>query len=260
MVQVIGPMRPNDQSLRSDSPMVYLYELDFRTCLEPIDSVLYLSPYRNGTSDLVFGGQTYTYADIRMGSMTTTAGGTLMSPTLEFMAGSPADAMLIVAIEGGLRGLTVIRKRTYGKFLDTGSAPNAAAFHRTSLFVNGLDRQTNTSISLKLTPGYGIEGINDISNRNLVQDTCALKYRVWDGTQFVYTSHEDGGCPWGNPTETANYPTLATFGTPYFDSANNDTALPAVDRCSLTAQGCMKRFPTGDIPIEAILSQPTSSC
>jgi phage-related protein len=240
--------------------MVYLYELDFRTCLEPIDTVLYLSPYRNGTANLVFGTQEYQYADIRMGAMTTTAGGTLMNPTLEFMAGSPADALLVLAIQGGLRGLSVVRKRTYGKFLASGSSPNANAYHRTTLFVNGLDRQMNTSITLKLTPAYGIEGINDISNRNLVVDSCALKYRVWDGTKFVYTAHADGGCPWGNPTEVANYPTLATFGTPYFDSANNDTANPAIDRCSLTAQGCMKRFPTGNIPIEAILSQATSKC
>lgn len=260
MTTVIGPMRSIDQSLYASSPMVYLYELDFRTCLEPIDTVLYLSPYRNGTSNIVFGGKEYIWADIRMGALSTTAGGTLMQPTLEFMAGSPADSLLILAIQGGLRGMTVIRKRTYATFLDGGATPNPNAFHNTSLFVNGLDSQKNTSITLKLTPGYGIEGINDISNRNLSVDSCALKYRVWDGTKFVYTAHADGGCPWGNPSETANYPTLSSFGTPYYDTANIETTNPAMDRCSLTAQGCMKRFPTGNIPIEAVLSQPTSAC
>lgn len=250
-----------DRSLVATSPMVYLYELDFSSCLtDPQEQILYLSPYRDGTSNIVFAGNTYVWADISLGSMTTTAGGTLMNPTLSFMAGSPADALLVQAIRGNLRGLRITRKRTYAAFLDGKPGANPAAFTKSSLFVNGLDSKTKTEIRLTLTPGYGVEGINDIANRVLSQDSCALKYRIWNGTEFVYTAHADGGCPWGNPTETANYPDLTTFGTPYFDTSNTEVVNPQQDRCSLTAQGCMKRFPVGPIPIEATLSQPVSSC
>ncbi|ODT85634.1 hypothetical protein [Phenylobacterium sp. SCN 70-31] len=249
-----------DRSLRPQSALVYLYELDLNTCRVPVNSVLYISPYRNGTSNIVFDGQEYVYADISLSGFTAQAGGTLPNPVLTFTGGGPADALLSIANRSGLQGMKITQKRTYASFIDGGVNADPTQFRTRTFFSNGLAGKTKTTLKLKLTPGFGIEGINDLATRTLQVDTCMLKYRVWDGSQFVYTTHADGGCPWGQTDEQANYPTLSTWGTPYFDSTNTEVPNPEQDRCSLNAQGCMARFPTGDIPIEAILSQATKDC
>lgn len=249
-----GPIREQEQSL-NPSPVVYLYEIDLTTARKPVNQVLRYTPYRNGQSNIGFGGQTFAYYDVRMDGLTLEAG-KLPDPRLTMLC-RPGDVMLTQAVVGDIRGATVTRLKTYRVHLDGQSRADSTAVRRTVMFINGMQTRVNSRLTIRLGPTYGLEGIGDRANRTLASDTCLRKYRLFNTStgSFQYTPLQEGGCPWGNPAEQSNYPNVPDWGTALFDTSNQPVTNPAQDRCSLSAAGCMARFSRADrlqpIPIEA---------
>lgn len=246
-------VRNQEQSL-NPSPVVYLYQIDLSTARTPTNTTLFLSPYRNGTSNLSYGGQAYTYADIAMEGLTMELGGKLPDPRMTVLC-RKGDVLLTQTISGDIRGARVTRIKTYALHLDSGASPNTSANRRSVMFINGIQTRVNTRIAFRLSPAYGLEGINDRANRSLAQDSCGLTYRVWNGSAFTYTPVRDGGCPWGNPAEQSNFSAVPDWGTLFFNTADQQVGTAAEDRCSKHATGCMARFSRANInqpiPIEA---------
>lgn len=227
------------------SPVVYLFKLDFSTTKLGINDVLYWSPYRNGSNDISFGGQAYQYVGSRFTGMSMESGGKLPAPNLTFFL-PQGNILGQRLLRQDVRGLRVTRLKTFADFLDGGQSPDGTAFRQVVFYVNSLDHHEGGEFSYNLSTNYGLEGMNVKANRVLNTYSCINKYRVWDASKndFTYTAVKDGGCPWGNPDEQANYPDVPAgqWGKPFIDGGDNTTDDASKDRCSLGAAACVKRF------------------
>lgn len=233
------------ESSLNPSPVVYLYELDFAGTKLGITDKLYWTPYRNGTSNIVFDGQTYAYMGVRLEGLDMELGGKLPSPALKIFT-PIADPFYFKALTADVRGLKVTRIKTHANFLDGAANADPDQCKKVYFYVNGLQMRVGSNMTFKLSTNYGLEGLNNKANRVLNTFSCINKYRVWNGTDFNYTPVEDGGCPWGNPAYAATWGEGITDWGASFDGSDEPAATPAQDRCSLTAKGCMVRFAAED--------------
>ena len=250
----------------------YLYELDFTTCINPVDQVLYLSPYRNGGQNIVFGGREYVFQSMALSEFTVEAGGKIMSPTLTILANGPSDPLMKLTASTKLdadgklpdiRGMKLRRLRSMARYLDGEVDADPTQFEEITLDCDGLDSRNKLEIKFRLSPARGIEGINDRANRTLSPGSCNLKYRVYDtaASAFKYTAEGDGGCPWGQAEHAAEYEQVDDFGQPYYDSSDNVTTDPAKDRCNRFLPACLKRFgTTGNFPFSGKIVPTGDQC
>jgi phage-related protein len=252
----------------------YVYELDFSTALNPTPVTLYLSPYRNGTENIVLDGKTYVHTSMAISDFTVEAGGKIMSPVLTVMANGPTDPLmkLVASVKKDadgrlpdIRGMKLRRIRSMARFLDENrDGPfTEDMFSEITLDCDGLDKRNKLEISFKFSPTRGIEGVNDRANRTLSPNVCNLKYRVYNPTTggFAYTPEADGGCPWGQAQHASEYPTVPNFGEPYYDAADELTTDPAKDRCNRFLPACLKRFGTaGNFPFSAKIMPTGDQC
>lgn len=225
------------------SPVVYLYQIDFSTSKIGTTDILYWSPFRNGTSDIVYDGKTYSYMGIDFAGLTMESGGKLPSPSMTIMA-TKGNILAQRMLSLDIRGTRITRIKTYANYLDGAGQADPAANRKTTFYINSLSSRVGTTYKLVLSTNYGLEGINNKANRVLNSFSCINKYRTWDAAtnKFVYTPVKDGGCPWGNPDEQANYSEVPNWGTVYFDGGDQSVAEPSKDRCALGAASCVKRF------------------
>lgn len=246
------------QKLATD-PLVILFEVDL-TGLG--GSVLRLSAYRNGVSNIVFAGHAYDYVPVEVSGHSVELSGKITSPKLAVSSGWQP---LIDAIEtiGDIRGARVTWHEVFRKFLDTGSSPDPSQAITYSLLIDKIDTQSDKEWTITLTPTLGVGELDSKGTSSMTTGKCKLRYRtVNDDGSFGYTPVEDGGCPWGNPASASAYTHLGGFGTPFYDSQDEVTQEATEDRCSKTYVGCYRRFdPNGEgkkMPFSGVLRRKTS--
>jgi len=205
----------------------------------------------------VWQGNTYNAANFNMSGINVQSGGQIPEPTLKLMLPAPTTTNLTGFLQNSdadIRGCRVVRRIMHESRLDGGGSPIATAndLIQQEFYIVQVTELTRHQVTFKLSVGSGIDSLNDKVNRTLSTNQCNKKYRVWNiaTSSFNYTSVEDGGCEWGQSGENANFPYCSTWGTPYFDANDESTSDPAQDRCSLSVNGCKKRFPitNGDQP------------
>lgn len=134
-----------------------------------------------------------------------------------------------------LKGWTVIRKRTYARFLD--GHPDAdplAFFYPVDVYlVDKKTAQNKLQIEFELAAAMDQQG-RYIPGRIALRDYCTHDYRFWNGSSFDYT---EVTCPY--------------VGSTYFDDNGNVVANPQEDVCSKRfLTGCRKRFGSQPLPFQ----------
>lgn len=235
-------MNPLQQSL---NPGVIHTLIQFDLSTAPDAGATRSYYWTQSATDLVYKGITYYHADFQFSGLTVQAGGSLPTPTLTVLHDLNGNFFPHLVNEN-LRFATVTRTLVFAQNLDNGSQPGEP-FKTTTYFVNGISSRTKGRLTVyNLAVAPGIDDLNASGNRTLSNTSCNLKYRVWNIAKqgFDYTSVADGGCPWAQADQKANFPNCGNnWGTPYFDSNDNQVSDPSQDHCSLTVTGCLKRFP-----------------
>lgn len=242
--------------------IIELYQIDFSTAAVfpdgwtgPTNAPLYMSSTVNPDFTAVqFGGITYDYVNAELTGISMETGGKIPQPTFKLKYGSerPTGGWIFKFYNNGgdYRGVKITRIRTTAKHLDNGSEPSTNMLYAKTqtFYVDQVSKVYGNTIELRLSTGLGLDSLNDKTNRVMSSNQCNLKYRVWSikDASFKYTSVADGGCPWGQASEQGNFSYCPSWGTPYFDANGNSVASPAQDRCSLSVEGCLKRFPVTD--------------
>lgn len=256
-----------DGTSLNPGPIVELFKFEFDTATVvpgawPEDKMtLHVSPHRGANGEaLVYSGVTYDYMATKLDSIVIESGGKMPEPSLTLSEENKNDASSFFFNffnEGGdFRGIKVTRTRVFAQSLDNGAAPSTAASVRKEqvFYINQMAEKFRSRLTFKLSPALGLDSLNDKANRQLSSTQCNLKYRYWDAVkgEYVYTTVKDGGCPWGQAEELANFPYVdpAKWGTDLYDVNDASTANPGADKCSRGIGGCLKRFPvtTADQP------------
>lgn len=240
--------------------IIELFKFDFSTAnilpsTWPADHMtLYCSPYRNTDgSALVYGGQAYQYLATKLDSISIESGGKMPEPRLvlsEENKDGPNGWFFKFFNDGGdHRGITVTRTRVFAQSLDHGSAPSTDPSVKKDqvFYINQMEEKWRSQFTFKLSPALGLDSLNNKANRQLSSTQCNLKYRYWDAVKsiWVYTLVKDGGCPWGQAGEQANfsYTDPAKWGTDLYDVNDAPTTNNGADKCGLGISSCLKRFP-----------------
>jgi len=254
--------------------LVTLIEIDFTNCigidtsLTSSNKLYRISSHRNGTSDIVYAGNTYSYVGFQVSSIASELGGQPPKPILTLdhagMFTAPnsdgsSDYLNLRAAFTSLgsffdwRGATV--KVT--KVMNVTTTPEIV--EEQNYIVNQMLRENKSTLEIELTVSLGIDKVGSESVQSLSVNRCALRYRKWDSAtnSFTYIDEAAGGCPYGNPTSTSNWSAVPDFGNKYFNASDVAVA-NSQDSCSYSVKGCQLRFDPNQtglvIPIVALYS------
>jgi lambda family phage minor tail protein L len=161
--------------------------------------------------------------------------GTGPLPQPKLTIGNTDRAISAICIPNNdLQGAIVTRHRVPFKYLDGQPDADPDIEFDPDLFV--IDQKTTMNkmvVEFSLGAAIDIQG-RLIPGRQIMQSYCSFRYRVWNGSSFVY-SQGSAACPY--------------TGTNYFDAKGNAVVDPALDKPSKRLASCCKlRFPTGDLP------------
>lgn len=251
-------MIPQVQQMHAGA-LITLYEIDWGSApgtVTGVTGITRISPKcEEDGSAFVWQGNTYEKMNVEMTNVSVELGGAAPTPAFTIQPPRGGSLSLVMTNGSDIRGVKVTRYRLFRPFDANGLVKpmaDAVLFTTHVFFINRLSSMRNGIVKLELMIAPGLDRLANVANRSLSTTTCTLKYRRWDArtSSFVYTSVADGGCPWGQTEEAANFPQCTTFGTPYFDASDETTADVTKDRCSQTMSGCLKRFPvSGNDPI-----------
>lgn len=231
--------------------LITLWEIDFNPTItfDPAPTgIMYISAYRDGTSNITHLGQTYDYVGIKGSGFRSEINGTLPEPSLVIDKNSLNGIAQYQTIKSAYtsanqtvffdwRGAKVKRTRITSNYIDDATKGDVDYY-----VVNQLTRTTKDTIEVGLSVSVGADRINNLSVQELAPNRCALRYRTHNGSGFDYVDEDAGGCPYGNPTTKHNWSNVTDFGTRYYTEQDGDTVNANQDRCSYTVGGCQKRF------------------
>jgi phage-related protein len=211
-----------------------------------------------GSFNVVWNNTTYSASNLSLSGVTVESGGSLQTPTLNILH-NKTGRFFVNLLTKDLRGLKVTRyqipmkyvtqvTRLDGSLAYTGTSPSTdpSVYKKVVFYIDGVQTRDGSSVTYNLAVAPGLDDLNASGNRTLSGTQCNLKYRVWNITNqsFDYTAMADGGCPWAQAGQQANYPNCGSnWGTPYFDANDNLVTDPAKDVCGLGLTSCLKRFP-----------------
>ena len=225
--------------------------IDFSKCIgfTPTGTtVLRLSAYRNGMSDITYNGHSYSYLGFEAAGFRSELNGKVPTPTIIFdKAGLLANSDYLALWDQ----YTAQTKEDYfdwrGATIQVFRTINLDVAQQLSLqeyVVSQVNKVTPTTIEVQLSIGLGIDRLNSQAIQSLSTNRCSRKYRTWNGSDFNYIDEAANGCPYGNPTTVSNWSAVPSFGLKYY--TNMDAALADanknLDKCSYSVKGCALRF------------------
>lgn len=249
------------------SPIIELYQIDFTKCVNYSASLggpglVRVTPYKNGTSGITFGGQIWYYVSAYVEGTNVEIGGKI--PTTNFKIDPIAnlggnftvnDAIRIYGFEG-LRGTEITKIRYF---------QNSPDYPQYQYYIIDSYELAPDHLTFTLTlNNYGIDQMKSSATNTITAGKCALKYRVWNSTtnSFDYTPYAEGGCPYGNPAEASKFSNVPNFGTRYYTNTDDVAAGPSTDVASLRMVCCLKRFDPNNaglpLPIKTSITKSTS--
>lgn len=216
-------------SLRADlqksfpGELITLFQLDCSKI--EAGPVLFFTPSSMNNGPILFGGNSYTPVDIEAEGFEWTGQGAFPTPILRLSNVTQAATALVNTYQD-LIGAEVRRIRTLSQYLDNGATPDSGQIFAMDVFkVEQKTLHNRTLIEWKLSAAVDQQG-SRLPSEVLIRDYCTRMYRLPNGSGgFDYS---EASCRYS--------------GSNYFDSENNPTANPALDRCSKTLEGCKARF------------------
>lgn len=214
-----------DESLQSLEPgsLVTLYVLDatdlggdlLRFTAGPLDG-----------APVEFDGDTYAPIPIEAEGFEWSGQGALPTPTLRVSNVGSAFVTLILGFND-LLGATVLRLRTFERFLDDGADPDPGAVFNAEMYrIERKVKMTGSEIEFELASSLDHEGVM-LPRRVALRDSCTHRYRRFTGSAFDYTK---ASCPYTTDADGA-----------YFDETGSPT-IRANDRCGKRLSDCRLRF------------------
>lgn len=212
--------------------LIHLFILD----LNPIgvNETYYFTPtiFEDGTQ-VVFDGQTYTYAPIALANVEWSANGDPPNPKVSF-PNARKWAAGMARQHSDLIGASLRRIRVYKEFLDGQPLADPEAMYSDDSF--RIEQKLNMN---RVMGEFSMRPLRSIENRQIpnmvcLKNVCVLRYRRWDADalEFIYDTSELA-CPY--------------IGSDQFTILNAATINPEEDVCSHTVQGCAARY--GDDPL-----------
>lgn len=225
--------------------------IDFSKCISftPTGTTtLRLSSNRNGTSNIVYNGNTYEYVGFDATGFSSELNGKTPTPTITFDKAGLLNLSSYTTLWDQFtaqtgedyfdwRGATIQVFRTIN--LSTSQQTNIHQY-----VVSQVNKVTSSVIEVQLAVSLGIDRLSGQSIQTLSMNRCCLRYRTWNGSGFVYTDESAGGCPYGNPTTISNWSAVPSFGVKWFNAADQEltSANQSLDKCSYSVKGCQSRF------------------
>lgn len=186
----------------------------------------------NGTSNdsqVLWQGRIYMPRAIKAEGFEVNGEGTLPRPKLTVSHINSAFEAVVREF-GDLVGATVVRWRTFSKFLDNGSHPDSNAHFAPDIYVIDCKSAANKIfIEWELAAALDQEG-KKLPARQVLQSVCCHRYRHWDGVTFSYDA---ATCPYS--------------GVGYFDRLGQPTSAPS-DCCGKRLSDCKIRHPNQTLP------------
>jgi lambda family phage minor tail protein L len=208
--------------------LITLWQLDCRTLGGPI---FYFTSAADFTTEIIWGGQTYTPLPMDASGFELTTRGAIPQPTVTISNLYGAGNLLLDSYKG-LVGAEIIRIMTLRRFLDDGSTPDPSAYITREKYVVAQKTSHNAqAIAFKLASRMDVEG-TQLPRRQILRDVCTHTYRFWNATTGMF-DYSLASCP---------YAGVATF------DINNNPTDNVNDQCSRNIQGCQLRFPGQVLP------------
>ena len=231
--------------------LVTLWVIDFNPVItfDPAPSgIMYITAYKDGTSNIIYDGNTYDYVGVTGSGFKSEINGTLPTPNItidkQSLTAIPQYQTIKAAYTANTgqvffdwRGAKITRIRTTSNYLGTTTNRDVDYY-----IVNQLTRTTSSTIELALAVSSGADRINNEAVQELAPNRCALRYRRHNGSGFDYTDEDAGGCPYGNPTTKHDWTNVPDFGNLYFTEQDASTVTASEDQCSYSVKGCQLRF------------------
>lgn len=216
-------------SLRADlqksfpGELITLFQLDCSKI--EAGPVLFFTPASQDAGTVLFDGNEYTPVDIDAEGFEWNGRGAFPTPTLR-LSNVTQTATALVNSYQDLIGAEVRRIRTLSQYLDNGTTPDPGQIFAIDIFkVEQKTLHSRTVIEWKLSAAVDQQGTR-LPSEVLIRDYCTRLYRVPNGSGgFDYS---ESSCRYS--------------GSEYFDSENNSTVDPNLDRCSKTLTACKLRF------------------
>lgn len=226
---ITAPLASALQSLKPGAP-IELYVLD----LNPIGvaETYYFSPQNDNGVELVWGGQTYTYAAISITGVEAGVDG-VPEPRLS-LPNVDKFASAIVLANQDLVGAKVTRIRTFADFLDGEPLADGNSFLSQDTFrVFQKMRLNKVYAEFALRPLYSLEG-RTLPGRVCLKSVCMHRYRDGSSGTFDYSK---ATCP--------------HVGAGKFTADGTATSVVAEDVCGKRLSDCILRFAGAPLPTRA---------
>lgn len=206
--------------------IVFLFELNTSVIGGP---VYYFTPNRDGDNPVVFGGVTYTSADIEASDFEVSGNGSLPTPKIRI---SNTDGLVqqIVNQYGDLVGCSLRRVRTFARFLDGKPDADPSSYFGPDIFrVERKVAEDGPFFEWELSAAIDQEG-KMLPGRQVLRDFCSWRYRVWNPQTNTF-DYSKATCPY----------TASSYFT-----AEGEPTTAANDRCGKRVSECERRFGAGN--------------
>lgn len=195
-------------------------------------SIYHFTQGRYESTVLTFNGAAYQPIDLEAEGYEHTGRGALPQPKLRISNVNRVLHALVTSYDD-LIGCEVTRLRTYRRFLD--GEPDADPTQTFEPDVYEIARKSMHNkfvVEFELASAVDNEG-RTLPGRQVLRDTCPARYRVWNGSAFIYTG---ATCPYN--------------GTNYFKKDGTATTAN-LDDCGRRLSDCRARFgETAPLPYE----------
>lgn len=214
------------QSL-APSALIILFELDL-TPIGEADLFRFHAGVNEKMAPVVWRGEEYLPMPIKASGYETNSQGTLPRPKVQIANADGIMSALVLSYDD-LIGCRLTRRRTYARYLDAVNfvegnpqADPEVEFPPDTFYVNRLLSDVPEELTeFELAPLTEVQGIK-APRRQVIGDTCSFRYRDPDTCQYA--------------------------GAAMFDTDNNPTTNPVLDRCNHKTSGCLIRHPDQSLP------------
>lgn len=168
----------------TQSAKVDMYEIDLN---EYGEGILRFTPGPLEGDSIVFAGKTYQSFPVKASGFKWDGNGTPPRPTLSITGQEEVFTSLVRAY-GDLVGVSVVRLRTFERFLDNGTSPDSQSMFAPEFYrIERKSKSNSKVIEFELSVEMDQQGLM-IPGRQVLRDSCTHTYRYWTGTHFTYTN------------------------------------------------------------------------
>lgn len=179
------PNLSEERQSESMGQLVTLFELD-ATSLGAPAIYYFTNTILPDSTEIVFGGNTYTYIDIEATGFEVTGDSEQPQPSLKLGVISPVVRQTL-SDYNDLLGSSLVRKITLRKYLDDGATPDSSAYFGANSFILDHKAEENKRF-VNWTLATPLDHLDlQLPQGIMTKRYCSLIYRRWNGSSFDYS-------------------------------------------------------------------------